>query len=128
MVVNLDRTFSPGQAYVALSKVTSKEGLYIDSNEPKLIQKKIYADPEVNTAVQRMPQLALPNFETPSTGINIYLHNIQSLSKHFNDLSKDVRCKNADIICLTETWLRSGQSVNTFEIDGFRFHQTNKED
>ncbi|XP_052719793.1 uncharacterized protein LOC128191648 [Crassostrea angulata] len=46
VVVNLDRSFSPGQGYVALSRVTSKEGLFIDSDKPELIQKKIYADPE----------------------------------------------------------------------------------
>lgn len=40
VVVNLDRTFSPGQAYVALSRVTSKQGLFIDSNKPELIPKK----------------------------------------------------------------------------------------
>lgn len=75
-----------------------------------------------------MPKLTLPNAETSDNGIKIYLHNIQSLSKHFNDLQMDFRCKNADIICLTETWLRPGQNVNVFEINGFRFHQTNRAD
>lgn len=45
VVDNLERTFSPGQAYVALSRVTSKQGLYIESNNPEMIPKKIYADP-----------------------------------------------------------------------------------
>lgn len=29
VVVNLDKTFTPGQAYVALTRVTSKDGLFI---------------------------------------------------------------------------------------------------
>lgn len=127
-VVNLDRTFSPGQSYVALSRVRSKEGLFIESNHPELIQKKIYADPEVTASFKMMPKLTLPNLETTENDIKIYLHNIQSLGKHFNDLLKDTRCKNADIICLTETWLRSGQNVNLFEIKDFKLHQTNRGD
>lgn len=128
VVVNLDRTFSPGQAYVALSRVTSKQGLFIDSNKPELIPKKIYADPEINVALQGMPALTLPNFERSHNDISIYLHNIQSLGKHFEDMRKDSRCKNADIICLTETWLRSGQTANSFEMNGFKFHHTTRGD
>lgn len=136
VVVNLDRTFSPGQAYVALSRVTSKQGLFIDSNKPELIPsnkpelipKKIYADPEINAALLGMPALTLPNFERSHNDISIYLHNIQSLGKHFEDMRKDSRCKNADIICLTETWLRSGQTANSFEMNGFRFHHTTRGD
>ncbi|XP_062599362.1 uncharacterized protein LOC134260845 [Saccostrea cucullata] len=123
VVVNLDRTFSPGQGYVALSRVTSKEGLFIETNEAESLQKKIYADPEVRAALQEMPKLTLPNFGISKQGIAIFLHNIQSLSKHFLDLQKDIRHRNADIICLTETWLRPGQNVSLFELNGFIFHQ-----
>ncbi|XP_062615266.1 uncharacterized protein LOC134277003, partial [Saccostrea cucullata] len=128
VVVNLDRTFSPGQGYVALSRVTSKQGLFIETNDIESIQKKIYADPEVKSALQGMPKLILPNFDASKQGITMYLHNIQSLNKHFEDLRKDIRCRNADIICLTETWLRSGQNVSLFKINGFNFHQATRED
>lgn len=128
VVINLDRTFSPGQAYVALSRVTSKEGLFIETNDPQLLNKKIYADPEVKLALQEMPKLTLPIFETFIEGISIFLHNIQSLHKHFDDLVKDRRCWNADILCLTETWMRSGQNVSRFEINGFKFHSVARED
>ncbi|XP_062594109.1 uncharacterized protein LOC134255598 [Saccostrea cucullata] len=40
VVVNLDRTFSPGQAYVAVSRVTSKDGLFIETNDESVLQKK----------------------------------------------------------------------------------------
>lgn len=32
VVVNLDKTFAPGQAYVALTRVTSKDGLHIETD------------------------------------------------------------------------------------------------
>ena len=47
VVVNLDRCFSAGQGYVALSRVTSKNGLFIETSDPKILQKKVYADAEV---------------------------------------------------------------------------------
>ncbi|XP_062618494.1 uncharacterized protein LOC134280069 [Saccostrea cucullata] len=128
VVVNLDRTFSPGQGYVALSRVTSKQGLFIETNDIGSLQKKIYADPEVKSALQGMPKLILPNFDASKHGITIYLHNIQSLNKHFEDLKNDIRCRNADIICLTETWLRSGQNVSSLELNGFYFHQATRGD
>ncbi|XP_062621669.1 uncharacterized protein LOC134283235, partial [Saccostrea cucullata] len=128
VVVNLDRAFSPGQGYVALSRVTSKEGLFIETNNVELLQKKIYCDPEVKTALHGMPKLELPYFNQLEQRMTLFLHNIQSLNKHFEDLQKDIRYRNADIICLTETWLRSGQNVSSFSIEGFSFHQVARGD
>lgn len=39
VVVNLDRTFAPGQAYVALTRVTSKEGLFIETDNSEKLPK-----------------------------------------------------------------------------------------
>lgn len=39
VVVNMDKTFAPGQAYVALTRVTSKDGLHIETdNREKLVK------------------------------------------------------------------------------------------
>ena len=123
VVVNLDRCFSAGQGYVALSRVTSKNGLFIETNDPKILQKKVYADAEVKECLQNMPPLTLPEIlPTYNEGIKILLHNIQSLNKHFEDLRKDIRFKDVDVICLTETWTRSGQDPSIFNMDGYRFH------
>lgn len=111
-----------------MSKVTSKGGLFVETNEPELFKKKIFADPEVQTALKEMPMLAIPNYDIQKDGITIFLHNIQSLNKHCQDLKKDPRCWNADIICLTETWIKPGQNISTFEIEGFSFHQTARGD
>ena len=129
VVVNLDRTFSAGQGYVALSRVTTKEGLFIETNDATSLQKKIYADPEVQSSMKDMSLLTLPNYPiSPHDGITVVLHNIQSLNKHFEDLKRDIRFKNADVICLTETWLRSDQNISTFSLNGFRFHHAARED
>ena len=128
VVVNLDRTFTAGQAYVALSRVTTKEGLFIETNEPTTLQKKIYADPEVQSGLQSMSLLTLPKYSiTHSEGITVVLLNIQSLNKHIVDLKSDMRFKNADVICLTETWLRSGQNTGALSLNGFQFYHAARE-
>lgn len=59
IVVNLDKTFAPGQAYVALSRVTSKEGLFIDTDDSARLQKLVYADPDVKTALNKMAKITI---------------------------------------------------------------------
>ena len=128
VVVNLDRTFSAGQGYVALSRVTTKEGLFIETNDPTSLQKKIYADPEVLSGMQDMSFLSLQNNPIASNDdITVVLHNIQSLNKHVEDLKRDIRFKDADVICLTETWLRPEQNTNAFTINGFQFYHAARE-
>ncbi|XP_062567225.1 uncharacterized protein LOC134229488 [Saccostrea cucullata] len=124
VVVNLDKVFGAGQAYVALSRVTSKEGLFIETEDPNLLRKKIYADSEIKTATVEMPKVCFREiFETDaSDGKKIVLHNIQSLRKHFQDLKNDKRFTEADIICLTETWLRHEENTIQFDIEGFQFN------
>ncbi|XP_052678330.1 uncharacterized protein LOC128159314 [Crassostrea angulata] len=41
VVVNLDRTFSAGQGYVALTRVRSKDGLFIETDDVKTLEKKM---------------------------------------------------------------------------------------
>ncbi|XP_062576240.1 uncharacterized protein LOC134238134 [Saccostrea cucullata] len=88
VVVNLDRTFSPGQAYVALSRVTSQQGLFIETEHEKTLSKKIYADSEVKTALAEMPRLCLPKCFLSKLQCNtIVLHkmkmrNLEVLFKH----------------------------------------------
>lgn len=54
IVVNLDKAFAPGQAYVALSRVTTKEGLFIETDDMDRFQKLIYADPDVKRGLNEM--------------------------------------------------------------------------
>ncbi|XP_062579865.1 uncharacterized protein LOC134241859 [Saccostrea cucullata] len=129
VVVNLDRTFSPGQAYVALSRVTSQQGLFIETENENGLLKKIYADSGVKTALGEMPKLHLQAYPLNSSECNtIILHNIQSLHGHFPDFEHDIRFRDAEIICLTETWLRSEQNTAYFDIEDYSFHHKARED
>ncbi|XP_052695810.1 uncharacterized protein LOC128174255 [Crassostrea angulata] len=98
VVVNLDKTFAPGQAYVALTRVTSKDGLFIETNDRAKLAKKLYADPDVKSAMKDMKKLELDRpFEVHSNSTIVVLHNIQSLNKNFYHMKCDRRFTNADI-------------------------------
>ena len=132
VVVNLDNIFSPGQAYVALSRVTSKKGLYIEANNEKEIETRIYADKEVDTAIQSMPRLFGSTTEDscPQSAqhIEIILFNVQSLRHNIQELRADTRFHSVDIICFTETWLKKEDSASAYPLNGFTcYHRSRKE-
>lgn len=87
IVVDLNRVCSPGQAYVALSKVTSVLGLSISvSSDNVLMSKKLH--------------LFRDNDCTRDHTVDrtIVLHNVKSLRKHFDEMVHDFRILNADMI------------------------------
>lgn len=60
------------------------------------------------------------------TAKKIILHNIQSLNKHFSHMRNYTRFLDADVICLNETWLCSGQDTSNHTIHGFEFHHSTR--
>ncbi|XP_063446963.1 uncharacterized protein LOC134726488 [Mytilus trossulus] len=108
-VVDLNKCFTYGQAYVALSRVTTKEGLHILPIDDKTLGKKIYCDPDIIKGIKTMKHYLTENVEASSeeTLVTIVYHNIQGLRAHKNDLVANSDCKDADYVCLTETWLES---------------------
>lgn len=131
VVVNLDRTFAAGQAYVAISRVTSKDGLFIETADEDKLKKKIYADPDVKASLgimQRFDSNEIREIEQIPTDEckTILLLNVQSLRAHIQDIKSDNRLRKADLICLTETWLRDREDLAEFVIPGFNFHSISR--
>ncbi|XP_072565389.1 uncharacterized protein [Paramormyrops kingsleyae] len=116
-VVSLKKIFAAGQAYVALSRVTSLEGLIIEDFK----ETAIYAKQDIETAMQSMPAFIEPVMEVPSL-CKILLHNVEGLTCHLDDLKQDRRYMEADIICLTETWLNSKEDTEGVQLPGFSYH------
>ncbi|MBN3301915.1 PIF1 helicase, partial [Amia calva] len=119
-VVSLGRIFAPGQAYVALSRVTALNGLTIQDFKDSAI----YCNGKVETALTMMPK-----FNTPVEGgidsdvsCTIIMLNIQGLQAHVLDLESHKRIMNADFICLTETWLTAEWPQEEPKLNGFTFH------
>ncbi len=103
-VVSLDKVFCPGQAYVALSRVRTLDGLIINNFK----ESAIYCNEKIDSAMKNMLRLTLENhsvIKTPDR-FTIALHNVQSLRAHVQDIQVHGQLMNADCICLTETWLK----------------------
>ncbi|XP_062616868.1 uncharacterized protein LOC134278575 [Saccostrea cucullata] len=132
VVVNLDRTFAAGQAYVAISRVTSQNGLFIETGDENALEKKIYANPDVKSALSKMEKLItehdFPNISTETEKFKtIVLLNVQSLRGHVQDLKSDTRFLHANFLCVTETWLTDNDCTKAFEIKDFEFNHTTRE-
>ncbi|XP_062574488.1 uncharacterized protein LOC134236336, partial [Saccostrea cucullata] len=108
-VVDLKKCFAPGQAYVALSRVTSIQGLYLNEIDIERLVQKVRCDPDIEGAISAMHRfLPLPvNPEKNGQCVKLLYHNIQGLQNHMKDLKCNRDFRDADIICLTETWLDS---------------------
>ena len=113
-------------AYVALSRVTHLEGMYLTDFD----EHRIFCDENVADNIAKMPQCDL-SIANPlsdldhSTNFIIVHHNIQSLNRHFEDLKKNTEIRKAHAICLSETWLEHDCNFDSVAIDGYSLESVN---
>ena len=104
------------QIYVALSRVTSLEGLYITGSVSAAVMK---TNPKAMEEYNRMrleSSLMVDEVKEPNRNVLvIVLLNIQSLSKHVLDLKCDQRLKKSDIFCLTEAQVLTTSTTLQFQ-------------
>ena len=119
-VVSLKNIFEYGQAYVGLSRVTSLSGLVVQDFH----ENRIYCNPEIKESLENMHSFIQPPIATDVSdhNISIILHNVQGLKQHYNDLKCNTEFSNADLICLTETWLNNEDNIIDTLLDDFKFY------
>ena len=100
------RAFNSGQIYVALSRVTSLEGLFLIG---KYNPNAICVDKKAVQEYQYLREHQSFNLETEGHVVNssfsFVVCNVRSLQKHFIDLSADKKLITCDVIFCTETQL-----------------------
>ena len=131
------RRFNPGQLYVALSRVTSLNGLYLIGSYNK---NAIIADRSVVDEYERLRNES--QFEgldgwrdTDAFTFTLSLLNTRSLRKHLHDIVLDKYIMGSDIICFTETQIKHGVNVEEINLAmsnnddyGFTMEYNNSED
>ena len=99
------RCFNYGQMYVALSRVTSLNGLFlIDDYSRSAIRADPKAAREYEILRQEYPVEPIEDCDLVSDStLTITLLNTRSLRKHAIDIVHDNILMDSDVICLTET-------------------------
>ena len=123
LVVDMKKIWEPGQAYVALSRVTSLSGLFIHNYDPTLI----FRDETIHRELATLPRLLIEESDSAKPAA-IVVHNVQGLLNKLTDIAVTYG-NNAAILCLTETWLSNKSSDIDIAIHGYRvFRQDRSQD
>ena len=100
--------FSPGQAYVAFSRVRTLEGLHILNFNPKAIKKSIDVQNEMVRLSSNLLQ-PLPEVSCDSSQVTLALLNVRSILAKLPDIRADKSLRSASILCFCETWFNASQ-------------------
>ena len=97
--------FSPGQAYVAFSRVKKLEGLHILNFNPKAIKASQYVELEMERLNNNLlnPIPLITNLLPLTTHISVALLNTRSILTKLPDINQDDSLKSAHVVCFTET-------------------------
>ena len=115
LVVDLRSVRESAQAYVILSRVQSKDQLYILES---LCPEKISASSLAIAELKRMTEVAV-NMKNVGQK-SVVSCNIRSFKKNFDDLRLSTAFNNAEVICLQETWLELNEyNLNLMSNEGF---------
>ena len=108
------KSFNPGQIYLALSRVKSIEGLFILGN---FDQKYIKVDQRLTREYDRLRNKSVPSISTHMTpqqdNIFMTLLSVRSLGKHYKDLKFDPYAVACDMLLLTEPQLYPNELTNS---------------
>ena len=129
LVVSFEDRYHNGQAYVALSRVCSLRGLFLQNFDQKKIRVRRTVDKEMSRISEQMPfhsNNSIIMDKNSSDVLSVALLNIRSLKCHHVDLLADSKLSNIDVLSLTETWLNGKKTDDAFNISGYKFVHKNR--
>ena len=110
----------PHHHYVAFSRVTSLQGLFLLNG----LNGQIKVDKSVVQELERLRReacikLSYKPVSSYSCDLTLVFQNVQSLRLHFPLIRSDCTFTDSDIICLAETRLHKNDQDIDYSIDGF---------
>lgn len=120
VVVTLSSSMERTLLYVALSRATSLNGLYLIGKFKKTEKPSPTHQTIVEMTRLRTHSKLVPRFMTlriiPDDVLQIVSHNVQSLRKHWKSLTNDLVYTNSHLLLFQETWSLERES---YDIPGF---------
>ena len=115
IVVDLSKIFATGQAYVALSRVKTLDGLQILNYKKTAFRKDKRVEQEMIRLQSRAITFNWPIIPTlpAKQWIKICHLNIRGYLNHISDIKQDKNICACDIICCTETHLGKSDVIHT---------------
>ena len=115
IVVDLSKIFAAGQAYVALSRVKTLEGLQILNYKRSAFRTDKRVEQEMIRLQSRAIDFQWPMIPTlpANQWIKISHLNIRGYLHHISDLKQDNTICASDIICITETHLKKSDIIHS---------------
>ena len=104
--------FMPGEAYVALSRVRTLQGLFLLGFNESAIRVNNAVTVEMERLRKRPLQLTTAPPVTVGTDVKINFLNVRSYRKHLVDLKTDETITSCVVFCFVETFLQNGQPLN----------------
>ena len=102
IAISLEKGLRAGQAYVALSRSKTLDGIYVK----KFSEKQIKADDDVVLEMKRLAaeQTITKPFDIfESHSVSLATLNARSARLHFNDIKSNPLLRQTDILCIAET-------------------------
>jgi len=112
VVISMDGRFGPGQAYVALSRCRSLEGLHILDFKTTSIKTNLKSLQSVDHLSQQNPFTEPHKLFLGNTGLRIASINCRSWNSHSEDAIADPYISNCQIAVFTETRICVNTLVN----------------
>ena len=114
--LEIQKIFKSSQIYVALSRVTNIQSLFLTGSFKQDAIKASGSAPHEHDCLHNEALFIPPIVQKPlSTTLSVALLNTRSLKKHAADIASDWRLMNNDILFLTETQLSPGSDVNEIQ-------------
>ena len=110
------KSFNQGQIYVALSRISSMNKMYLIGSYNKAA---LNVNESAKKGYERLRSEGLfksqSHLAVTETSITITLLNTRSLKLHVLDIAMDDRLLDNDILCLTETQCEAGSDISIIE-------------